>query len=96
MRSRSARSCARGAIDCSASAWIPATWPISSIEARKILDEAGFPDAVIVASNDLDEYLIDSLSEQGARIDVWGVGTKLVTAYDQTGAGRRVQAGGHP
>jgi nicotinate phosphoribosyltransferase len=58
-----------------------------SIEARRMLDEAGFPDAKIVASNDLDENLIGSIIDQGARIDVWGVGTKLVTAYDQPALG---------
>lgn len=58
-----------------------------SIEARKILDGAGFPDAAIVASNDLDEHVIKSLKEQDATIAVWGVGTKLATASDQPALG---------
>ena len=58
-----------------------------SIEARKILDAAGFKDALILATNDLDEYLITSLKQQGAAIQVWGVGTKLITAYDQPALG---------
>lgn len=58
-----------------------------SIEARKLLDAGGFPEARIVASNDLDENLMLSLHEQGARIDTWGVGTKLATAFDQPALG---------
>jgi nicotinate phosphoribosyltransferase len=54
-----------------------------SIGARKILDDAGFPDAAIVASNDLDEHAITALKERGAVIDVWGVGTRMATAHDQ-------------
>lgn len=58
-----------------------------SKEARKILDKAGFKDAKIVASSDLDEYTIINLKSQGAKIDSWGVGTKLITAYDQAALG---------
>ena len=53
-----------------------------SKKARKMLDEAGFPDAVISASNDLDEILIQSLKDQGAAITSWGVGTHLITSKD--------------
>lgn len=58
-----------------------------SVEARRILDEAGFPDATIVASNELDEHIIASLKSQGARIGVWGVGTRLVTGHEQSAMG---------
>lgn len=58
-----------------------------SQQARDILDEAGFKNALIVASNDLDEKLIQSLKLQDAKISVWGIGTRLVTAYDQPALG---------
>jgi len=58
-----------------------------SKRARVMLDEAGFPDAIISASNDLDEHLIDSLKSQGATITSWGVGTNLITAKDNPSFG---------
>lgn len=58
-----------------------------SKESRMLLDEAGFPDAKIYASSDLDEYTIMSLKAQGAKIDVWGVGTKAITAFEQPALG---------
>ena len=53
-----------------------------SKQARQMLDEAGFPDAIITASSDLDENLIYSLKTQGATINSWGVGTNLITSAD--------------
>ncbi len=58
-----------------------------SIAARQLLDAAGLTQVRIVASNDLEENLIASLRQQGARIDTWGVGTQLVTAYNQPALG---------
>ncbi|MDX1772304.1 MAG: nicotinate phosphoribosyltransferase, partial [Planococcaceae bacterium] len=58
-----------------------------SKEARRMLDEAGYTDAKIVVSNDLDEYTILNLKAQGAKVDMWGIGTKLITAYDQPALG---------
>jgi nicotinate phosphoribosyltransferase len=58
-----------------------------SQQARIIMDAAGFEKAQIIASNDLNEILIQSLKMQDARISVWGIGTKLVTAYDQPALG---------
>ncbi len=53
-----------------------------SKKARKMLDEAGFPEALICVSGDLDERSINSLIQQGAKIDSWGVGTRLITSED--------------
>lgn len=58
-----------------------------SKKAREMLDEAGFENTIICASGDLDETLIRSLKEQGARIDTWGVGTKLITSADMPALG---------
>jgi putative nicotinate phosphoribosyltransferase len=58
-----------------------------SKKARKMLDEAGFENALIFASGDLDEEVIWDLKAQGARIDVWGVGTRLITSLDNPALG---------
>ena len=58
-----------------------------SIEARRMLDESGFPDAKIVCSGDLDEYAIAELKKRGAKIDIWGVGTKLTTGQPDAAVG---------
>ncbi len=58
-----------------------------SIRAREILDEAGFSETLITASNEFDEYVIESLKQQGALIQVWGIGTRLVTGWSQPALG---------
>ena len=58
-----------------------------SRQARKMLDDAGFPNAKIAASSDLDEEVIWDLKAQGAAIDVWGVGTRLITSKDNPALG---------
>lgn len=58
-----------------------------SKQARAMLDEAGYPDTIICASGDLDEKSIDSLKHQGAEINLWGVGTRLITSADMPALG---------
>lgn len=58
-----------------------------SKRARKMLDAAGYENTIICASGDLDEYSINSLKAQGAKIDLWGVGTKLITSEDMPALG---------
>ncbi|MCL1929514.1 MAG: nicotinate phosphoribosyltransferase [Treponema sp.] len=54
-----------------------------SVEVRRILNEAGFPNATITVSNDLDEYIVDTLTKAGAPINIWGVGTRMVTGGNE-------------
>lgn len=58
-----------------------------SCEARRMLDEAGLTEVKIVASNDLDEWIVETLRHQDARIDLWGIGTKLVTGAPDSALG---------
>jgi nicotinate phosphoribosyltransferase len=58
-----------------------------SIEARKLLDAAGFTKSAIVASNEIDEHIIETLKQQGAAVNMWGVGTRLVTGHDMPALG---------
>ena len=58
-----------------------------SIETRRMLDQAGFTNAKIVCSGDLDEYMITDMKQRGAKIDVWGVGTKLATGQPDAALG---------
>ncbi len=56
-----------------------------SREARRMFDEAGFPNAKIVASNELDEFVIESMRGEGSRVDIYGVGTRLATCAGDGG-----------
>jgi len=56
-----------------------------SREARRMFDEAGFPNAKIVASNEIDEYVIESILAEGGKVDIYGVGTKLATGMGEGG-----------
>ncbi|MEE8435479.1 MAG: nicotinate phosphoribosyltransferase [bacterium] len=58
-----------------------------SIQARRVLDEAGLEDALVMASGDLDEWLIRSMKSQHAKVNAWGVGTRLVTGYGDPALG---------
>ncbi len=58
-----------------------------SKKAREMLDEAGFPDAKVFAGGDLDEYTVTSLNLQGAKIDLYGIGTKLITSFTNPSLG---------
>jgi nicotinate phosphoribosyltransferase len=68
-----------------------------SIETRRMLDKAGFPSAKIVCSGDLDEHVIADLKRRGAKIDMWGVGTKLTTGQPDAALGGIYKLGAvHP
>jgi nicotinate phosphoribosyltransferase len=56
-----------------------------SRESRRMLDEAGFPEVKIIASNDLDEYVINSICDEGGKVDIYGVGTRLATCAGEGG-----------
>ncbi|MFX1294157.1 MAG: nicotinate phosphoribosyltransferase [Promethearchaeota archaeon] len=58
-----------------------------SRKAREMLDKAGLKDTKIIASNDIDEYVIEEIQKKNGKVDLWGIGTKLVTCYDQPALG---------
>jgi len=60
---------------------------VLSRKAREMLDQAGFKDAKIVASNDIDEYIIEEIQSKKGAVDIWGIGTKLATCFDQPALG---------